>query len=350
MKQFILYIISFLLFSTSATAQVKFRTSELQRLASTLNIDAATLPDGFSHPTAKGISLTVRVEENTVEHIGLFLFSDDIRSVGNSPIFDFLERYFLLLKYPPSVKTANLMMRDDQFQFLNGSLNTIDDLSPTDGFSYNYDKHRYTAKWDRDGQTLLTVSFPVEYELISGENKIEAEENLQRAVRKAVVRKQQDNRQQNDTYLDLFSNRLYFAGDQLIASSQHPAETAANMMLSTNTPGNYSLSITQISYGFKRKVFDVPLRQWIAFCQNNGCELYYGVENVEASGNVSAVVLAVNESENYNHVLTVTIPADMIDRLQGSLKVRLYPYVPTHNVENLFATYRKSNIKHIVRQ
>lgn len=345
MKQFILYIISFLLFSTSATAQVKFRTSELQRLASTLNIDASSLPDGFSHPTAKGLHLTVRVEENTVEHIGLLLFSDDIRSVGNSPIFDFLERYFLLLKYPPSVKTANLMMRDDQFQFLKGSLNTIDDLRPTDGFSYNYDKHRYTATWDRDGQTLLSVSFPVEYELISGENKIEAEENLQRAVRKAVVRKQQDNRQQNDTYLDLFSNRLYFVGGQLIADRLHPAETAANMMLSTNTPGNYSLNITQISYGFKRKVFDVPLRQWIAFCQNNGCELYYGVENVEASDNVRSVVLAVNESENYNHVLTVTIPADIIDHQQGTLEARLYPYVPMHNVKNLFATYHKSNSK-----
>lgn len=345
MKQLVLYIISFLLFSTSATAQVKFRTSELQRLASTLNIDASSLPDGFSHPTAKGLHLTVRVEENTVEHIGLLLFSDDIRSVGNSPIFDFLERYFLLLKYPPSVKTANLMMRDDQFQFLNGSLNTIDDLRPTDGFSYNYDKHRYTATWNRDGQTLLSVSFPVEYELISGENKIEAEENLQRAVRKAVVRKQQDNRQQNDTYLDFFSNRLYFVGGQLIADRLHPAETAANMMLSTNTPGNYSLNITQISYGFKRKVFDVPLRQWIAFCQNNGCELYYGVENVEASDNVRSVVLAVNESENYNHVLTVTIPADIIDHQQGTLEARLYPYVPMHNVKNLFATYHKSNSK-----
>ena len=350
MKRHFSYIVICLLFGLSTTAQVKFRTSELQQLAKTLNIDVSSLPDGFSHPTAKGLCLTVRIEDNTVEHIGLLLFSDDIRSVGNSPIFDFLERYTLMLKYPPSVKTANLMMRDDQFQFLNGSLNTIDDLRPSDGFSYNYDKHRYTATWERDGQTLLSVSFPVEYELISGENKIEAEENLQRAVRKAVVRKQQDNRQQNDTYLNLFSNRLYFADAQLIASSQHPAETAANMMLSTNTPGNYSLSITQISYGFKRKVFDVPLRQWIAFCQNNGCQLYFGVENIESNGDISAVVLAVNESENYNHVLTVNIPADMIDRLQGSLKVRLYPYVPTHNVENLFATYRKSNIKHIVRQ
>ena len=345
MKQFVLYIISFLLFSTSATAQVKFRTSELQRLAKTLNVDASTLPEGFSHPTAKGLHLTVRVEDQMVDHIGLQLFSDDIRLVGNSPIFDFLERYFLLLKYPTSVKTANLMMRDDQFQFLNGSLNTIDDLRPTDGFSYNYDKHRYTATWERDGQTLLSVSFPVEYELISGENKIEAEENLQRAVRKAVIRKQQDNGQQNDTYLDLFSNRLYFAGDQLIASSQHPAETAANMMLSTNAPGNYSLSITQISYGFKRKVFDVPLHQWIAFCQNSGCELYFGVENIEPNGDISAVVLAVNDAENYNHVLTVTIPANIIDRRQGTLTARLYPYVPTHNVMNMFAGYRKSNPK-----
>lgn len=346
MIQKILYTIACLLFSLSATSQVTFRTVELQRIAATLKIDLTALPEGYSHPNAKGLQLTTHIDDQIVDHIGLQLFSDELRTTNNSPIFNFLERYFLLLKYPPSVKTAKLMIRDDQFQFLTGSLTSVDALQTTDDFAYYSDNNEYVATWSRDGTTLLSVCFPVEYELISGENKIEAENNLQRAIQKAPVRQQTDDETQNDTYMELFSNRLYFSDGQLLSGSQHPLESAANMMLSQNAKGNYKLNITQMSYGFKRKVFDVPLRQWIAFCKNSGCNLYFGVEDIDDGGNISVVVLAVNESENYNHVLTVNIPTSVINSQQGRMKARLYPYVPMHNVENLFATYQKSNIKH----
>jgi hypothetical protein len=192
----------------------------------------------------------------------------------------------------------------------------------------------------------------VEYELISGENKIEAEENLQADIQNTSVSASplpQDDASRNDHYLDdSFSNRLYFRRGKLVASSQHPAETAANIMLSTHTKGVYDISITQISYGFRKKVFQIPLSQWIIFCRNSGCQLYFGVENIESNGDISAVVLAVNEAENYNHVLTVSITADAIARHEGTLEARLYPYVPTHNVVNMFATYRKSSPKTFV--
>lgn len=122
------------------------------------------------------------------------------------------------------------------------------------------------------------------------------------------------------------------------------------MMLSTQARGQYDINVTQISYGFQKKVFQVPLRQWIAFCQNNGCQLYFGVEDMNEQGDISAVVLAVNQAENYNHVLTISTNSELIDARKGVIETRLYPYVPTHNVLNMFANYRKSNPKTIVKK
>lgn len=349
MKRIVLHIIIGLMTAMPMSAQNRFRTQELQRLATVLPLDAQAIDDGFQYPVVHGLPLVVHCQARVIDHIGLRLFSDQLRMQGNSPIFDFLERYFLQLKYPPMVKTASNMIRDDAFQFISGTLADIDKLRMTDDFSYSNDNHRYTATWSRNGQMLLSVSFPVEYELISGENKIEAENNLPSDVKRAVVKKGKDLPTRTESYInECFSNRLYQQNGQLIVSSRHPAESAANMMLSTNAKGKYDINITQISYGFQKKVFLVPLRQWIAFCKNNGCQLYFGIEQIADNGTVNAVVLAFNQAENYNHVLTVSIPADVISQRQGVVEARLYPYVPTHNVMNMFAKYRKSNPKTFV--
>lgn len=347
MKSWVIAV-SCCLLAMVTNAQPAFRTNELKRLAETVGIDVTSLQEGYNYSSAQGLNLVVCVKDNTVNHLGLRLFSEDIRNLDNSPVFNFLERYFLQLKYPPQQKTASNMIRDDQFKFEKGSLQTIGKLLPTDGFSYDYNGRRYTANWNRNGAVILTVSFPIEYELMSGENKIEAEDLLSHDIMATDV-SGKDNRKgsiSDDHYItNDFSNRLYYQGETLLASVDHPAESAANMMLSQETKGEYGLHINQISYGFKKTIFQVPLKQWIAFCQNSGCELYFGVEDIDGANGLDVVVLAVNKKENYNHVLTVHIPTVAIKEQGGELEARLYPYVPMHNVANIFASYRKSNHK-----
>lgn len=345
----LIYIILGVALALTVSAQMNYRTAELQRLSKLLAVDEAALKDGYNYLTVNGQQVIVTVKGNTVNHIGLRLFGESTRNLDNTPVFDFLERYFLQLKYPPTVKTAQKMISDDQFQFVKGSLKTVDDIRPTDGFGFNYDKRQYTATWNRDGQPLLSVSFPVEYELISGENKIEAENNLLADIRRTEVKDIARKTAHDPHYInENFSNRLYYQKGELVSSVRHPAESASNILLSMKAKGQYDLKVTQVSYGFKKTVFNVPLRQWIAFCQNSGCVLYVGIEDISEKGEVSAVVLAVNEAENYNHVLTVTIPQETMHDKKGSLTARLYPYVPTHNVKSLFAEFRKSNPKTFV--
>lgn len=333
----------------TATARMQFRTAELQRLAGVLPLDMQTLTEGYNHPVVNGKVLTVRVRTQVIDHIGLQLFSDELRRLESSPVLDFLERYFLQLKYPPASKTASNMIRDDELCFLTGTLATIGDVRPSDSFTYSCDNHRYLATWNRNERVLLSISFPVEYGLISGENKIEAEDHLLEDILKANLDCRKDEPAQNEHYLnDSFVSRLYYYGGELISDSRHPVETVANMMLSTNALGNYDIQITQICYGFQKRVFQVPLRQWIAFCKDSGCELYFGVEGFGSNGEVNAVVLAVSSTENYNHVLSFSVPTAVIESRKGVIDARLYPYVPIHNVKSMFAAYRKSNPKTFV--
>ena len=345
----LIYIAVCMVAILTTSAHTGYRTAELQRLATALALDETKLKEGENYLLLNKQPIIVCVKNNTVSHIGLRLFSKEMRNAGNSPIFNFLERYFLQLKYQPTDKTAQKMISDDQFMFVVGSINTIDIIRLSDDFAFNYDKRRYTATWTRAGLPLLSVSFPVEYELISGENKIEAENNLMSDIINTVIT-EFENKSAYDAYYinDNFSSRLYYQKGKLVNSVRHPAETVSNMMLSLQAKGAYDMDVTQILYGFKKTVFNIPLRQWIAFCKKNNCHLYIGIDEMNADGDVKAVVIAVNESENYNHVLTIDVPLKVIQAQSGVIEASLYPYVPTHNVKELFGKYRKSNPKMFV--
>lgn len=347
MKHRIVYLFMCMALVVGASAQKAYRSSELRRLSSVLDINDKSLKEGYNYLTVNQKPIIVIVRNNTISHIGLHLFSEEIRQIDNTPVFDFLERYFLQLNYPPTDRTAKKMATDDQFRFLTGNLQAVDNLKPSDSFSFSYDKRRYEAEWKREGKTTLSVSFPVEYELMSGENKIEAENNLITDIQNTDVKDVPAKPAKNAHYISKkFSSRLYYQKGSLISSERHPAETVANMMLSANAKGSYDMKITQVSYGFTKTTFSVPLRQWIAFCQKNNCQLFVGIEDINDKGDVSAVVIAVNEAENYNHVLTVTVPYECFQTQTGCVEAKLYPYVPMHNVRNMFSTnYKKSNPK-----
>ena len=89
---------------------------------------------------------------------------------------------------------------------------------------------------------------------------------------------------------------------------------------------------------------NIILKQWIAYCIQSGCELFFGVEAYE-SDNIKASIIAVNEAEGYNHVLFVDIPISIIGSPSGEISATLETFIPMHNVMGLFAKFRENKIK-----
>ena len=358
-----LIILLMLLSLSTVDAAPSFRSKKLQKLATVLPLNTDSLHEGLNMQTINGRQIKVTVTGNQIMTIGYHLFTDELKAIAATPILTFLERYFLQIDYPETVRPRERMLREDRFKFEKGSRVTVASLRPDDAFSFNYELRRYVATWTRDDQPLLIVSFPAEHELISGENKIEGENNVEMDILSAIIPTGQKvsheiltpTVQKNyfikkgGTYLnDQLTSTLYYQQQggayHLLTDVFHPLESAANMMLSADAEYNCRLKVKQSMYGYKKKYFEVPLQKWIAYCKNNGCELYYGAESFN-NNIIKASVIAVNNAENYNHVLFVNIPLTVIEKKEGLIEAQLETFIPMHNVRNIFAKYQKTKNK-----
>ena len=218
----------------------------------------------------------------------------------------------------------------------------------------------------RNGKELLAISFPGEFELLRGITIIEAERMLENEARRTDAPNSQriltdphmlDSTAAEGCYVmrgGFYLNKLltddrYYQETKpgtfsLLLTSDHPAESAANLMLCQEISGKRQLDITERLYGFKKKTFSLPLSQWLAFCHHAGCRLYFGVQKISA-GSIKATVIAVNDTENYNHVLTAEIPLSTLDDDEGKVSAHLSCYLPMHNVRNLFGQDKTSRKK-----
>ncbi len=339
----------------------QFRSLKLKHLVSALHLNIDTLHDGINTLQLNNRPIRVKLFKQQVVSVGYELFPEELKAAAKTPIMDFLERYFLLLDYPEADRPRDRMMREDRFKFEKGNLSTVASLRSDDAFSFNYQLRRYEATWSRDGQPLLSVSFPAEHELLCGENKIETENNVEvdiittntdtaQPVNENYLSKTAHNDnyyvKKGSSYLhEQLTSTLYYQREEgsykLLSDVSHPLESAANLMLSPATQSDCQLRIHQLLYGNKRKDFEVPLRNWISYCLNNGCELYFGPESLTGDA-VKASVIAVNNAENYNHVLFVNIPLSTIEQGKGVIEGRLETFIPMHNVRDIFAKYKKN--------
>ena len=365
MRQHLKWIIVYLfcLAPLGTWAETTYRSTEIKRLVDILQLKVDSLHEGTNIFHLNNHPIKLVLKNGQVSFVGYSLFSDELKAIVHTPILDFLERYTLQLAYPKKDRPREKMLREDRFKIEKGSLSDIVNIKIDDVFSYSCENRRYVASWIRDGQVLLSVSFPAEHELISGENKIESEKNVESdmlcsqfdsipSVNKSLLT---PTAQQNyfirrgELYLrNLFNSDSYYKCQNdsivLISDISYPLESAANMMLCLQNQSSYVLKIKQVMYGFKKKYFDVPLNNWISYCQNNDCKLFFGVESF-SKDMIRASVIAVNIAEEYNHLLFVNIPLTAIESGEGIIEAQLETFIPMHNVTNLFAKYNTDKNK-----
>jgi hypothetical protein len=346
------------MYQSSASAKVTFRTAELKRLATVLSIPTDSMKPGYNSFSPNGNAIVVHIDENAIaDHIGLSLFPEPMKKIGNRVVMEFIERYMLQLQFPPATKTAAMMLRDDEVKFTKGTVATVRQLLPTDQFNLSCELMKYTATWQREGKTLLSLTFPAEFELLRGMNFIEAQQLFEGESRKAIGAVKQDTPADKQLmkatgiencylleggyYLNqkLNANRYYVedAKGRLfpLLSEDHPVESVANLMLCQDIAQQRKLHIIERLYGYEQKDFHLDLSQWIAFCRDEHCELYFGVQTLTPTS-VKATVIAVNTVENYNHMLTLDIPFAAISNPSATIEAQLNCYLPMHNIRNLF--------------
>ena len=100
--------------------------------------------------------------------------------------------------------------------------------------------------------------------------------------------------------------------------------------------------VEQSVYGLKTISYTISLKQWLSYCAEWGLKVFFAVEEQREDG-LLTLIIAQSKELGFNHMLSVVIPDKFITDTKAVMKVRMTPYIPIHNIKNLF---QEENVKH----
>lgn len=366
MKQFFLTIA---LFITSLAVCAQGSGAMPVKKSITRTVQQLGIPEGdLSTPgkhayKVKGQKVVMRVSEaKVVEHIGIPLFSQNIRLQMSSPVYDFLE-YTLLHK---KLSLTGDSVRVNSVTFKKGNWDTLltitDDMQCT--ISNNMER-QYEVSWYAADKLLASLTFPVQYDLLMLSNKQELENilishlshaggtlsdySIKSPDKDTFSHEYKNNgiyMLEGDTYLkrSITDNLFYKKKEQaysLFSSSQYPAESLSNILLRADKAlPKASLTLRVVTYDNKVKTLKCTIADWLSCMEAYDCHCFYGFDK-ETDGKTTAVLYASNAKAGYDHVLRLECNTDQLDQPVVQLTGTAYLFSPTSNVKNMFFQYKK---------
>ena len=368
-----------LVVALQATAQTtRFACNNLQRLAATLQEEHG-MDGSRPHKERLGQNIVVLTQDSLgqIDHIGFHIFPDYIVSENPSPVYQFVERYLLELYLYPELPTPEQRLKEDKvilrFPGHEGEplrqaiANHLPRFDSQTSLIVLTDNNRYSVSIYEAGKPLLSIRFPIRYELLWGMNKKEAEANFYPTLMfyrspkpsSAVPLPQtelsrlvsagadscfvlpgefyQIESVNNDLFYRLQPDGRYFP----LIDNRWPEASIRNLFLLPDLAPKITASVTQRLYSRRTQTFDIPLHSLLSFCLSTGCQPYVGIETADANY-VTGTVVLLNPAFGYCHQLYFRAPTGILSSpSQHKLELELYAYVPTHNIKNLFYEHKK---------
>ncbi|MBR4919878.1 MAG: hypothetical protein IKZ62_00955 [Prevotella sp.] len=295
---------------------------------------------------------------------GLKLFNPEIKEVvpkTQRVVMDFLERYF---KELPSQKQTSIetKMADDKVYFRKGKLADLSQINDAMPFSITLLDRYYEVNWMKGDEPFVTIVFPAQYDLLFGLDKDKASKKFKDAVLSASQRTKETKapsnlRKLNETLymsqgdtlvLGSLSDALYYnkvqKNYQPVFDKKHLDYSAANLFHGLLPHADYKMYVEQSVYGMSTINYTITLNQWLNYCAEWNLKVFFAVEEEREDG-ILALVIAQSKELGYHHLLSVVIPDKFIEDQKAVLKVRLTPYIPTHNVKDLYQKQSKTHKK-----
>ena len=293
---------------------------------------------------------------------GLKLFSPEMKKAAPKPqvvVMDFLERYFQELSTVKQT-TIQTKMADDKVYFRKGNLSDLSRISFTMPFSINLLDRYYDVKWMKDDEPFVVIVFPAQYDLLLGAEKNDALKQFKDCILASPPRTKQSAvpsnleriseslfKYQNDTLgLVSLTDAIYYnkvREDYLpVFDNKHMEYSAANLFHGLITNRDYRMYVEQSVYGMTTITYTISLSQWLNYCAEWGMKVFFAIEEVREDG-VLALVIAQSKELGCHHLLSVVIPDKFTKDQNAVLKVKMTPYIPVHNVKDL---YQKQSTTH----
>ena len=349
---------------TITNAQPSYRTKLHAKIAKAINLN---LPDSLaacinndSTWSFNGRPLRVRTNVfGKVTHIGYKIFDNAIVELHkSSSIFNFVERYALELDLRLDERTPADRMDLDWVVCSNGNVEMLKEVKADTPFTLEERERRmYRLKWSFNDKEL-SLTIPADFQLLIGANAIELEEIFKDEV-KGTVPKSNDEIiakiamsdvsragkflvAQSDMYLsELIRSDIYLTekngSRELLVDAKNPLQSVRNIMLTGASAKNIPMRMKLNRYGYKASMLDISLQQFIAYCLDEGCKLYFGMKERDEHV-VKGTLFALNTENAYNHMLSVEFPMSVLKDGTGTIMSTAYVYIPLQNITEKFFT------------
>ena len=346
-----------LVVAVATCSAATFKTRRLQQIAAAAGVDGVSIRKSCDTLlTYRGQDLRIKSDiMGNVSHIGYALFSElDAERLKSAAMRDFIERYALELELSLDGRSAEERMDIDKVHISRGTwqmLRRASTGSLTDVEEIN--RRMYRLTWNVSGKELR-ITVPADCQLILGADALELENIVERDVKNIptdyMFNIQYDNTKVSSAdgvkiverghYLnEMIRGDLYFVdkeGDvQLYCDKRNPSRSISNIMLTGQFARQIPMLLTINKYGYKSSKQKTTLQQFLAYCVEEGCTLYFGIKT-SGDNRLTGTLFARNDALGYNHVLSVVFPTDIISGGNGIVESTLYAYIPLHNVTEKF--------------
>jgi hypothetical protein len=315
-------------------------------------------------------------ERHQVSHLGISMFSKEIKEIINEPVCDFIERFLLELVLAADSKEITslldhhgIFMQRNGRKFGEGNVNSIhailNEIEDPVSFTLSKNEKSYIAAWEYGLQNLFTLQFPLNRELITGTNKLEADNVLFDQLQDTNCTNLSGftNYMADDTQLtsndgtiyickgesfilDIINENTYYKkadkGYQPVFDANYPGESLSNLFLGNLENNNLKIHVTHSMYGNYNPEFEMKLNDFICFFKNDF--KVYTASYQKESGVINSTVVFQNKQYDYIHLLIISTNKETIFNGNGVLSASFRSNIPQHNINSLVGDLMKGSI------
>ena len=351
--------------AASTEAATAYSTDKLEYIANKINLSQLLNIDSlkaneYCDSIPYGKNRPLRVIKNylgEISHIGYYLFDlPEMEKSGYYNIALFIERLVLETDFGFKPKSLVDSLVYDQISIDEGSPILFQRIQRETPVSINYIPMRMCQiSWDF-GDKRLSISFPMNYELLLGADGIELENRLQNNINKVeacrndtlFVRRNLNGqyssnqlRITNQCYFlsELIRSDIYYYesidGNILLSDTLMRTKSITNMIITGLSEETIPVELSIDKYGYKREYLQTTLSQMINFFRKEGCDIFFGIKK-KKTDKIEGTIFAVNENYCYDHVISVSIPIDILENPLSGISAILFPYIPNHKMKQKF--------------